>query len=80
MKLNEAVAIRINELLKEKNMTRYRLEQNSGILHGSMDRILQNLNKTVTITTIYRLARGFDMTVIEFLDADIFKSEELEID
>ena len=80
MKLNEAVAIRINELLKEKNMTRYRLEQNSGILHGSMDRILQNLNKTVTITTIYRLARGFDMTIIEFLDADIFKSEELEID
>ena len=80
MKLNEAVAIRINELLKEKNMTRYRLEQNSGILHGSMDRILQNLKKTVTITTIYRLARGFDMTVIEFLDADIFKSEELEID
>lgn len=80
MNLNEAVAIRINELLNKKNMTRYRLEQNSGILHGSMDQILQNKNKTVTLTTVYRLARGFDMTVLEFLDADIFRNEEIEID
>ena len=80
MNLNEAVAIRINELLNKKNMTRYRLEQNSGILHGSMDQILQSKNKTVTLTTVYRLARGFDMTVLEFLDADIFRNEEIEID
>ena len=33
MLVNKAVAMRISKLLKEKNMTQYRLEQNSGILH-----------------------------------------------
>ncbi len=80
MTINEAVAIRSLHLLRQKNMTQYRLEQNSGILHGAMDRILQNKNKTVTFTTIYRLARGFDMTIFEFLDDELFKRDDLELD
>ena len=63
MTLNDAVAMRTLQLLHKKEMTQYRLEQNSGILHGTMDRILQSKNKTVTLTTIYRLARGFNITV-----------------
>ena len=80
MTVNDAVAKRIINLLKEKAMTQYRLEQNSGVYHGAMDRILSGRNQTVTLTTIYKLARGFDMTLLEFLDDDLFRSEELEID
>ena len=80
MTINDAVAIRTLHLLVQKNMSQYRLEQDSGILHGSMDRILQNKNKTVTVTTLYRLARGFGMTVQEFLDDEIFRREDLELD
>ena len=80
MTLNNAVAKRIKKLLKEKNMTKYRLEQNSGIMHGALDNILNEHNKTVTLTTMYRLARGFNMTVFEFMDDDLFRSEDLEID
>ena len=80
MTLNDAVAKRINKLLREKNMTIYRLERNSGIIHGVVNRILAGSNKTVTLTTVYRLARGFDMSVYEFLDDDVFRSEMLEID
>ena len=80
MTINDAVAMRTLHLIKQKNITQYRLEQDSGILHGSMDRILQSKNKTVTFTTIYRLARGFDMTIYEFLDDDIFRREDLELD
>lgn len=29
---------------------------------------------------MYRLARGFGMTVFEFMDDDLFRSEDLEID
>lgn len=61
-------------------MTKYFLEQKSGVFHGAMDRILANKNKTVTLTTLYKLARGFDMTIFEFLDDDVFRSEELELD
>ena len=80
MTINDAVALRTFNLLKEKKMTQYRLEQDSGILHGSMDRILQSKNKTVTVTTLYRLARGFGITVQEFLDDDIFRRDDLELD
>ncbi len=80
MTINDAVAKRIYKLLKEKNMTNYKLERKSGILHGALDRIMNGQNKTVTFTTIYKLARGFDMTIYEFLDDDVFRSELLEID
>lgn len=80
MTINDAVAMRTLHLIQQKNITQYRLEQDSGILHGSMDRILQSKNKTVTFTTIYRLARGFHMTIYEFLDDDIFRRNDLELD
>ena len=80
MNVSEAVAKRIRELLIERDMTQYRLEQKSGILHGSMACILNGRNKTVTLSTIYMLARGFDITIIEFLNNDIFLSNEVEFE
>lgn len=80
MTINDAVSYRIIKLLKEKKMTQYRLERDSDIVHGAMDRILSGQNKTVTLTTVYKLARGFKMTVFEFMDDDVFRSEDLEID
>ena len=80
MTTNDAVARRIFKLLKEKGMTIYRLEQKSGITHGGMNSILNGVNKSVTLSTLYKLARGFDMTIFEFLDDDVFRSEHLEID
>ncbi len=80
MTINDVVAKRVKNLLKEKQMTQYRLERDSGIIHGAMDIILTGQNKTVTVTSLYKLARGFNMTVFEFLDDDLFRSEEIEID
>ena len=68
MTVNDAVAMRISALLKAKNMSQYRLEQNSGIQHGSMQCIMNGRNKTVTLSTVIMIARGFGMTLTEFLD------------
>jgi len=78
--VNDAVAKRISALLKEKDISQYRLEQESGIQHGSMQCIMNGRNKTVTLTTIILLAKGFNMSVSEFLNDDIFLSDELEIE
>ena len=78
MTVNDAVAKRISKLLKEKGITQYRLEQNSGIQHGSMQCIMNGRNKTVTLSTVIMLARGFGMSLSQFLDDEIFTSEELE--
>lgn len=80
MTVNEAVARRVEGLLKKRNMTQYRLEQDSGIQHGSMECIMKRRNKTVTLSSVMMLARGFKMTLLEFLDDEIFTSEELEIE
>lgn len=80
MTVNDAVAKRITALLKEKNMTQYRLEQESGVQHGSMQCIMNGRNKTVTLSTIILLAKGFGMSPSQFLDDEIFFSSDLEIE
>lgn len=80
MTVNNAVAKRVLSLLQEKHMTQYRLEQESGIQHGSMQCIINGRNKTVTLSTVMMIARGFNISLIEFLDDEIFQSENLEID
>jgi hypothetical protein len=37
-------------------------------------------NKTVTLSTVLLLAKGFDMSLTEFLDDEIFSLEDLEIE
>lgn len=80
MTVANAVALRIKKLLRQNNMTQYRLEKNSCIQHGSLQCIMNSRNKTVTLSTIIMLARGFDMSLLEFLDDEVFTSEELEIE
>ena len=78
--VNDAVAERISRLLCEKNMSQYRLEQNSGIQHGSMQCIMNGRNKTVTLSTVMMIAKGFGISLTEFLDDDIFDYDSLEIE
>ena len=73
--VNDAVAKRVVNLL-----TQYRLEQNSGIQHGHMQWIMSGKSKTVTLSTVMMLANGFGMTVLEFLDDDMFLYENLEVE
>ena len=80
MSVNDAVAKRIIGLLAEKKMTQYRLEQLSGIQHGHMQWILSGKSKNVTLSTVFRLANGFGMTVLEFLDNDMFLFENLLVE
>ncbi len=78
--VNDAVVKRIRELLVEKKMTQYRLEQLSGIQHGHMQWIMSGKSKTVTLSTVLLLANGFGITVVEFLDNDTFLFENLEVE
>ena len=80
MNVHDAVAKRTWELLKERNMTQYRLSKLSGVTHGGLDALLNGSNKNVTLGTVYRLARGFGMTFHEFIDDDVFRRSDLEID
>ena len=80
MTVNDAVAKRITCLLKEKGISQYKLEQLSGIQHGSMQCIMNRRNKTVTLSTVMMIAKGFGISLVEFLDDEIFSSDQLELE
>ena len=80
MTVNDAVAKRISTLLKQKGISQYRLEQETGIQHGSMQCIMNGRNKTVTLSTVIILAKGFGMTLTEFLNDEVFCPENLDIE
>lgn len=80
MTVCQAVAKRVNQLLIERKMTQYRLEQNAGIQHGTMNGIMSARNKGIELNTVIMIARGFKMTVIDFLDDPVFTAEDLEIE
>lgn len=80
MNISSAVATRIKELLVEKNMTQYRLEQKACLSHDTVKSIMKGKAKGVNLKTLIYISDGFDMTVAEFLNCDLFLYENLDID
>ena len=77
--VNRALALRINELLKEKHITRYRLAMNSGVTHSTLKNIIHENVKDNLLSTTILIAGGFDMSVSEFLDSPLFLEENLNL-
>jgi len=77
--VNHALALRIQELLSEKNMTRYRLAINSGLTHSTLKNIIHETVKDNLLSTTILIAGGFDMTVSEFFDSPLFDEINLNI-
>ncbi len=80
MNISEAVAIRIKDLLREKQMTQYRLEQNAGLSHDTVKSIMKGKAKGVNLKTVIAIADGFGMNVSEFLDSELFLYDGLNMD
>ena len=80
MTLSQAVSHRVRQILNEKEMTQYRLEQISGITHGTMNSFLNGRYKSCNLTTLVLIIRAFGMTIKEFFDNPIFESQEIIVE
>ena len=80
VKLSEAVAKRINELLKAKSITQYRLEKNIAMPHNTMKTLMGAKNNGVNLKTIMQIIRGLNITTAEFFNSPIFECDDLDID
>ena len=74
MTLTEALSIRINELLKEREITQYKLYSLSGVSQSTISDIRHQYNKKVTLNIIYEIAQGFNMDLPTFFDSPLFKN------
>ena len=79
MTIVDALVIRIENLLKERNMTLYRLAENCGMYHGTLRKITSKQNVSANLLTLIQIASGFDMSVGEFLSDPIFDSKNFDI-
>lgn len=80
MKLSSAVAYRIGNILRERQLSQYRLEKMIAMPHNTMKTLMSGRNNGVNLKTIILITRGLNMTVTEFFNDPIFESLDLEID
>lgn len=72
MTLSEALSIRLIELMKERNLTQYRLFKLSGVAQTTIGDIRLKRNKTVSILIIHELAQGLGISLYDFFDSPLF--------
>lgn len=79
--LNKKLVERITTLLNENNITLNRLAKLSNLRQSTLNGIVK-YGKTPNLTTLFAIAKGFNMSVSEFLDFDPYnkKSDSNEPD
>lgn len=80
MTIAQAVAKRTQQLLKQQSITQYKLEKKTGIQHGTMQCIMNGRTKAIELNTVMIIAKGVDMSILQFLDNEIFEAEDLELE
>ncbi|MBE6879244.1 MAG: helix-turn-helix transcriptional regulator [Ruminococcaceae bacterium] len=79
MYISEAVAERILELCKERDITVNKLCTISAVTQSTVNDIVNKKAKNIGIVTIKKLCDGLQMTIVEFFDCELFKNLEQEI-
>ena len=69
----ECVSLRIREVLNKKQMTIYKLEQISCISHSTMKALLNNVNNSCNLKTLFLIIQSLEMTVLDFFNSPLFE-------
>ena len=80
MTLNEAFAIRVKELLKEKKITQYRLCQDTGLYPSTINYILHAKTKASNFKSMALIIRALGVSISDFFDHPVFDLNNLDIE
>ena len=78
--VTKAVVERIKQILKEKNMSIYRLEKITAMSHNTMQSLMRADNNSVNLKTVLLVCRGLDVTAEYFFASNLFEDKDLDID
>lgn len=78
--LNEMVIDRINYYLGKTYNSQYMLAEVSGVPYPTIKSIMQKRTKGITLKTLVMLARGFRISVSEFLSDEFFQYDNLDLE
>lgn len=80
MKISEVVALRMRQILKQKKITQYKLEQLSGISHNTMLYLLNAKYNAANMRTVFIIIYSLGMTISDFFDDPLFDFNYMNID
>ena len=79
MRTKEAVAQRILELCRERNIAVNALANISGVSPSTIYSMLNQKSQNLGVVSIKKLCDGFEITVRQFFDSPLFDETEQEI-
>ncbi|MBP3304750.1 MAG: helix-turn-helix transcriptional regulator [Oscillospiraceae bacterium] len=78
MQLNQAVSLRLSQLLKERGMTQYQLFTKSGVPKSTISNILNCAYDSVKLRIIHEICQGFQISIAEFFQSPLFDEVNLD--
>ena len=78
MKLNQAVSMRITELLKQQGMTQYQLYIKSGVPKSTLSNLISCAYESVKLRIIHEICQGFEIPIQKFFDSPLFDEVNLD--
>lgn len=80
MKIQRAVALRVSNLLVKNKMSQYELSKRMLTDRSTIKHIIHEEYNSIKFETMVKIADAFDMTIQEFLNDDLFKRENLDVE
>ena len=80
MTIGKAIAKRIDEYLFKRNISLYKLAKDSGIPIATLQNLYRGHTKSPSISLVYKICIGLDITVAEFLNSELFSLSIVELD
>jgi len=80
MNLNRAFALRLSNLLLDRNMSKYKLEKETGLTHSALRYIFNEVNVDVKFSTIVKVCNALNISLTEFFDDNLFDLNNLDIE
>lgn len=79
MNISDAVASRILDLCRERNLTVNKLSTLSGVTQSTVNDIVNRKAKNIGIVTIKKLCDGLGITITDFFETERFRNLEQEM-
>ena len=77
MQLNQAVSVRLSQLLQEKSMTQYQLFMKSGVPKSTINNVIRGNYTTMKLNILHELCQGLGISLSTFFTSPVFDEENL---
>ncbi len=80
MTISQAVVSRVENLLRQKGLTAYKLIQLSTLPKETYKSLMKGKTKSVDLKTVFSLCSGFNISIQEFFNDPIFDYNVVDLD